>query len=115
MGNVNLDKLIRDTLEPLNIPVAKLRYSGKADTYIIFTEDNQAPKVTADDREVITNDSVQVDVFSEGNFIDSVNETRTRLESVGLKRMCESETYDEDMNMYRSIMRFNFENNIWSD
>lgn len=115
MGNVNLDKLIRDTLEPLNIPVAKLRYSGKADTYIIFTEYNQAPKMTADDREVITKHFFQVDVFSEGNFIDLVNETRTRLESVGFKRMFESETYDEDMNMYRSIMRFNFENNIRSD
>lgn len=109
---MNLNKLIRDTLLPLGVPVAKLRYNQTAPTYIVYTEYNQAPRFNADDQELITKHFYQVDVFSKSDFTDLVNEVRTRLTEVGFKRMFESETYDEDMNMYRSIMRFNFENDI---
>lgn len=112
---MNLGKLIIDTLSPLGYPVAKMRYNQKADTYIVFTEYNQAPKMIADDAEVITKHFYQVDVFSNSDFTDLVNNVRKELNKVGFKRMFESETYDEDMNMYRSIMRFNYENNIKGD
>lgn len=108
---MNLNKLIIDTLEPLSVPVAKLRYNQNADTYIAFSEYNQAPRMKADDREVITKHFYQVDVFSKNDFTDLVDNVRSMLSEVGFKRMFESETYDEDMKMYRSIMRFNFENN----
>lgn len=109
---MNLGKLIIDTLTPLGYPVAKMRYNQRADTYIVFTEYNQAPRMKADDEEIITKYFYQVDVFSKTDFTDLVNDVRKELNKVGFKRMFESETYDEDMNMYRSIMRFNFENNI---
>jgi|SRR5690625_7509697 len=106
---MNLNKIIRDTLKPLGYPVAKLRYNQKADTYIVFMEYNQAPRMNADDMEMVTKHFYQVDVFSKGDFTDLVNNVRKEFNKVGFKRMFESETYDEDMNMYRSIMRFNYE------
>ena len=51
---MNLNKLIRDTLLPLGVPVAKLRYNQTAPTYIVYTEYNQAPRLNADDQELIT-------------------------------------------------------------
>lgn len=112
---MNLGKLIIDTLTPLGYPVAKMRYNQKADTYIVFTEYNQAPRMNANDEELITKYFYQVDVFSTSDFTNLVNNVRKELTNVGFKRMFESETYDEDMNMYRSIMRFNFENYIKGD
>lgn len=109
---MNLNKLIMDTLRPLNIPVSKMRYNLKADTYIVFMEYNQATRMSADDYEIATKHFYQVDVFSKGDFTDLVNEVRKRLKSVGFGRMFESESYDEDMEMYRSIMRFNYETNL---
>lgn len=109
---MSLDKLIVDTLSQLGYPVAKLRYNETADTYIVFMEYNQAPKLTADDGEIITKHFYQVDVFSTGNFNQLVNDVRDELTNVGFKRMFESETYDEDMNMFRAIMRFNYEGEI---
>lgn len=105
---MNLNKLIIDTLEPLGIPVAKLRYNQNADTYIAFSEYNQAPIMSADDIEWRTKHFYQVDVFSTSDFTELVNEVRDLLTKAGFRRMFESETYDEDMEMYRSIMRFNF-------
>lgn len=112
---MNLNKLIRETLKPLNVPVAKARYNQSSDTYIVFIEYNQAPRMSADDKEIMTKYFYQVDIFSKGNFDNLVKEVRERLTEAGFRRMFESETYDEDMGYYRSIMRFNFENNIGVD
>ncbi len=108
---MNLNKLIKDTLRPLNVPVAKLRYNQKADTYITFMEYNQASRMSADDVEITTKHFFQVDVFSIKDFTDLVDEVRKRLTDVGFRRMFESESYDEDMKKNRSIMRFNYETN----
>lgn len=112
---MNLNNLIISTLNPLNVPVAKGRYNQKADTYIVFIEYNQAARMNADDIELITKHFYQVDVFSKGNFDDLVNDVRSRLIDAGFYRMFESQTFDEDMNMHRAIMRFNYENKIGSD
>lgn len=109
---VNLNRLIMDTLRPLGVPVAKLRYNQNANTYITFMEYNQAGRMSADDEEIITKHFYQVDVFSNTDFTDLVNSVRQKLTDVGFRRMFESETFDEDMNMFRSIMRFNYEGEI---
>lgn len=109
---MNLNELIRETLKPLNIPVARARYNQKAEIYIVFVEYNQASRMIADDEELVTKHFYQVDVFSKYDYDDLVDQVRKKLNRVGFKRMFESETYDEDMKMYRAIMRFNFENNI---
>lgn len=109
---MSIDKRIIDALKPLGYPVAKLRYNQKADTYIVFTEYNQASRMMADDEEVVTKHFYQVDVFSKTDFTQLVIDVKANLKDIGFLRMFESETYDEDMNMYRSIIRLNYENFI---
>jgi len=108
---MNLNKLIMDTLKPLNVPIAKMRYNQTSDTFIVFMEYNQAPRISADDFEFATKHFYQVDVFSKSDFTNLVDDVRGKLTDVGFRRMFESESYDEDMKMYRSIMRFNYETN----
>ena len=112
---MSLDTLIVSTLRPLGVPVAKMRYNQTADTDIVFLEYNQAARMKADDIEVVTKHFYQVDVFSKTDLTDLVNDVRSGLTEVGFMRMFESETYDEDMKMYRSIMRFNYESKIRRD
>lgn len=106
---MSVDRLLMDALKPLGYPVAKAKYNQVADTYIVFVEYNQASRLNADDEELITKHFYQVDVFSNGNYNKLVNDVKNSLKDAGFARMFESETYDEDMKMYRKILRFNYE------
>lgn len=98
------------TLEPLGRPVSQARYDGlqEHDEYIVFVEYNQAPWMSADNKEMYTKHFYQVDVFSPRNYLSLVNEVKTRLKNAGFGRMFESETYDEDLGKYRKILRFSY-------
>ena len=109
---MSLNKLIRDALSPLGVPIAFANYNQTADTYIVFIEYNQASRLNADDKEVITKHFYQVDVFSKSNYNQLVIDVKERMKQAGFGRMFESETYDEDMRMYRKILRFNYETKI---
>lgn len=109
---MSLNKLIRDTLSPLGVPVAFANYNQTADTYIVFIEYNQAPRLNADDQEVITKHFFQVDIFSKGNYLQLVEDVKERMKQAGFSRMFESETYEEEMKMFRKILRFNYDTKI---
>ena len=98
---MSVDRLLMDALKPLGYPVGKAKYNQVADTYIAFVEYNQAPKLKADNEELITKHFYQVDVFSNGNYNQLVKDIKNSLKEVGFKRMFESETYDEAMKKYR--------------
>lgn len=109
---MSLNKLIMETLKPLGVPVAFANYNQTADTYIVFIEYNQAPKLNADDKEIITKHFFQVDVFSKENYLQLVEELKERMKQAGFSRMFESETYEEEMKMFRKILRFNYDTKI---
>lgn len=97
-----------DTLKPLNVPVSFATYNQTADTYIVFIEYNQASQLNADDDELFTKHFFQVDVFSRGNYLQLVKDVKRLMKQAGFGRMFESETYDDDMKMFRKILRFSY-------
>lgn len=103
---MSLNKLIKDTLEPLNVPVSFGVYNQTADTYIVFLEYNQGGALFADDEEKQTEHIFQVDVFSKGNYLDLVKELKNLLKGIGFRRIFETETYEEEMKRFRKILRF---------
>lgn len=107
-----MNKLIMDTLRPLGVPVAFANYNQTADTYIVFIEYNQAPRLNADDKEIVTKHFFQVDVFSSVSYLQLVEEVKQRMRDAGFSRMFESETYDDDMKKFRKILRFNYDTPI---
>ncbi len=111
----SLNKIIMDTLKPLNVPVASMRYNQTADTYIVFLVYNEAPEMSADDEEIITKYFIQMDVFSSGNFTKLVKDVVKLMKNAGFGRMFASETYDEDMKKFRKILRFDYETKIEED
>lgn len=103
-----MNKLIIETLKPLNVPVSFASYNNTADTYIVFLEYNQAPFYNADNKEQYTKHFIQMDVFSNGNYIDLVKDIKSRMKQAGFGRMFESETYEEEMQKFRKTLRFSY-------
>lgn len=104
-----MNKLIIDTLKPTGVPVAFLSYNNTADTYIVFLEYHQASFINADDEEKVTKHFYQVDVFSrDATYLTVVKDVKTRMKNAGFGRMFESETYDDDMKMFRKLLRFSY-------
>ncbi|NJP37191.1 hypothetical protein [Alkalicoccus luteus] len=105
---MNVNRVIMETLAPLGVPVAQARYNQNASTYIAFVEYHQAPWLNADDDELWTKHYFQIDVFSDGNYLQLVRDVKKRLKAVGFTRMFESETYDDDMKKYRKLLRMHY-------
>lgn len=105
---MSLNALIIDTLRPLGVPVAFQAYSGKATTYITFFEFNQNGKLYADDQEIRASHSVQVNIWSKGDYTELATQVKEKLIEVGFTRTFETELYEDDTKTYHKVFRFNF-------
>lgn len=105
---MSVNKLIMDTLEPLNVPVSSGVYNQTADTYVVFLEYRQGAWLTADDEEKQTEHLFQVDVFSKGNYLSLVKGLKDLLKEIGFRRTFETETYEEEMKRFRKTLRFTY-------
>jgi len=109
---VNINKLILDTLKPLNVHIARLKYTGSDNTYIVFQEYLEQGEGFSEDEEEITGHYIQVNIFSKTDYTSLVKEVKTRLISVGFKRQSEYEIYENDTGFYNRILRFYYEEEI---
>lgn len=105
---MNVKKKIIDALRSTNVPVSTLTGNNNNSEYIILNEYNQVPSINADDEEKSTKYFYQVDVFTAGDFTTIVAEVENRLKQAGFKRMFSSESYDNDAQKYRKILRFSY-------
>lgn len=104
---MNINRLIEDTLNAL-APTSFGTYNSSEETYIVYIEYNQAPWLSADDKEMFTKHFYQVDVFSSGNYLNLVKDVKRAMKQVGFGRMWESETYEEEMKKFRKTLRFSY-------
>lgn len=102
-----MNQLVRDTLSPLGIPVAYLTYTGSETEYIVFKDWN-VPLSHADNKEIATNYSVQIDYFKKGNFIDTAKQIHDLMINAGFMKMLEDGEYDEEVGTFRKIFRFSY-------
>ncbi|QGH35134.1 hypothetical protein GI584_14250 [Gracilibacillus salitolerans] len=109
---MSIKKILREALLPINIPVSAMTNNNSDDEYIVYNEYNQASALNADDDELSTKYFYQVDVYSTGDFTDIVEEVKDRLKVVGFNRIFESETYDNDAQKFRKILRFSYATDI---
>lgn len=101
-----INKLIIDTLKPLNIPVSFQRYTGKADTYITFHEYFVSGEEYEDDEEALTAHYIQLDVWSKADYTDIVKVIKGLMLKAGFKRLNEVDLYEEDTKIYHKGLKF---------
>lgn len=103
---MNLNSLIMSTLAPTGVPVTFQTYTGAATTYITFFEYNQQGALFADDTEQETRYSVQIDVWSKGNYKSLVGQVRVLMINSGFIRNSEAELYEDDTKVFHKVFRF---------
>lgn len=101
-----INKLIIDTLKPLNIPVSFQKYTGKVETYITFHEYLSSGEEYEDDEESFTGHYVQVDLWSKSDYTNIVETIKELLIKVGFKRLNEIDLYEEDTKIYHKGLKF---------
>lgn len=105
-----MNKLIMDTLKPTGVPISFHVYSGVADTYITFFAYNEMGIVFAEDVEQIERLSIQVDIWSKGNYSALVKQVKALMIQAGFTRIYATEMYENDTKIYHKVYRFYYEN-----
>lgn len=105
---MNLNNLILNTLQPLNVPVAFLNYTGTDRPYIRFLELDQRSALDCDDEEKETGHAIQVDVFHTENYNNLVDQVKQKLKEVGFTRSSEQDFYETDTKLYHKVIRFSY-------
>lgn len=101
-----MNSLVINTLNPTNVPVSFQVYTGKESTYITFFEYNQMGALFAEDVEDKTRHSIQVDVWSQGNYSALVDQVRKLMTDAGFSRISEAEFYEQETRTFHKSFRF---------
>jgi len=103
---------VYNALKDLNVPV-KYLIRPDAPTSITFSFISIAGEVFADDKELETNYILQVDVWTQGQLEETLNEqVKQKLINIEYIRSVEFDMYEADTKIYHKVLRFNCLKNI---
>jgi hypothetical protein len=89
------------------IPIAHLRYKGKSKKYVTWTITGEAPALSANDEDLCSTCSVDVDIFSEGNYLDIKKAIKQIMKNNDWVWVEDSEEmYEEDTELYHQTCSF---------
>ena len=90
-----------------SIPVNHLRYTGKSKTFVTWTIIGERPSSSADDDYLYSVVEVDIDVFSDGNYLDIIKEVKKIMkENKWLWLEDSSEMYEDDTELYHKTITF---------
>ena len=96
-----------------SVPVAHLRYKGKETTFATWTITGEKPVLSADDEPLYSVVTVDVDVFSKGNYLAMVNKIKQLMKQHDWVWVDDSvEMYEEDTELYHKTISFEKERNL---
>ena len=101
-----INKLIRDTLKSINIPVTFQKYTGKEKEYITFHEYLVNGESYEDDDEIYTSHYIQVDIWTKSDYSKLVDKVKELLKKGGFKRINEIDLYEEESKTYHKGLKF---------
>ena len=89
------------------IPVNYLRYKGKEKTFITWTILSEIPSLSASDEDLYSVVQVDIDIFSDSNYLDIVKEIKNRMKiNDWLWVEDSSEMFEEDTELYHKTITF---------
>ena len=113
--NEELKSIFGDAIEVDGafFPVAHLRYKGKETTYGTWTITGENPALSADDSPLYSVVTVDVDVFSKGNYLALVTEIKQLMKQHDWVWTGDSpEMYEEETELYHKTISFEKERNL---
>ena len=89
------------------IPVAHLRYKGASKKFVTWTMLDESPALSANDEVLCSICPVDVDVYSEGNYLDIIKEIKQKMKNNEWVWTGDSaEMYEEDTKLYHKTCTF---------
>jgi hypothetical protein len=89
------------------IPIAHLRYKGNSKKYVTWTITGEAPALSANDVDLCSICSLDVDLFSDGNYLDIEKEIKQKMKNNDWVWVEDSsEMYEEDTELYHKTISF---------
>lgn len=99
-------KNVAETLRGLDVPVSRLSYNGKNPTYITFFLVDDFPALHCDDKEKVSEQIIQVDIWSKSNYKELAKEVEKRMLDAGFSKLNYFEQYEKDTKIFHMAMRF---------
>ena len=95
------------TVKGEEIPVKHLRYSGSSKKYVTWTIIEDSPALSANDEVLCSLCTVDVDIFSEGNYLDIIKTIKQKMKNNEWVWVGDSaEMYEEDTKLYHKTVTF---------
>lgn len=103
-----MNTLVTQTLKKTGLPVGRLRRPGTATEYIVFYPYNEYPGQFADNNEVQTKYSYQVDIFTKQDYEPIAKAVHSHMLAAGFIRITKFGEYEEETGYYRVVFRFSY-------
>lgn len=95
------------------IATAHLKYKGNETTFVVWTITAESPALSADDEPIFSIVSVDVDVYSKGNYLNVITEIKKIMKEHGWVWVGDStEMYEDDTGLYHKTISFEKERNV---
>ena len=113
--NAELKTIFGDAIKigKKSVPTAHLKYKGKETTFVVWTITADSPALSADDEPMYSIVSVDVDVYSKGNYLDVITEIKRIMKENEWVWVGDStEMYEDDTGLYHKTISFEKERNL---
>ena len=98
-NNISVDGIV--------IPIKHLRYKGESKKYVTWTILGEEPRLSANDEPLFSVVSVDIDVFSDGNYLNVIKEIKKKMKDNEWVWVEDSpEMYEEDTGLYHKTCTF---------
>ena len=107
--NEELRQIYGDSIsvKGVSVPCAHLRYRGKERTFVVWSIIGNSSALYADDELLYSAVTVDINVYSEGNYVDVITEIkRIMKENDWIWVEDSAEMYEEDTALYHKTITF---------
>lgn len=95
------------------ISIAHLRYKGNSKRFVTWTLLNEVPMLSANDEPLCSVCSVDIDIFSDGNYLDIIKEIKNKMKNAEWVWTGDSpEMYEDDTGLYHKTCSFEKERTL---
>ncbi|ADI00482.1 hypothetical protein [Salisediminibacterium selenitireducens] len=106
---MRIHERITSALHDLNVPVSFQTYQGNAKTYVTFFQYMEQPSLHQDDAIGLSVHYIQIDLWSNGDYLDLDALIQTKMEKAGFRFLTGYDQYEQDVKMYHKSLRYAFE------
>lgn len=113
--NSELQTMFGDYLivDKKQIPVSQIKYDGNASTYIVWTIIDEVPRLSANDEDLVSVVTVDIDIISNSNYLEIIKEIKKIMKANEWVWIEDSiESFNDNTGLYQKTCTFEKERMI---